>query len=123
MQSTLDITVHPLDLSEHGRGPKGQPLYRIVWADSRVDRVVAEGRRYDLPRYEHVTGKWILEKWRSGADLTQMTPELWQAFLDAQPYGSAQMEYPTDGDYELSYTFEGSVDPATAHKIAAMIEF
>jgi hypothetical protein len=123
MQSTLDITIHPLDLSEHGRGPKGQPLYRIVWADSRVDRVIANGRRYDLPRYEHAAGKWVLEKWRSGKDLTSMTPQQWQAFLEAQPFGSAQMEYPTEGDYELSYVFDGSVDPATAHKVAAMIEY
>jgi hypothetical protein len=120
---TAGITFHPLDLSEHGKTPAGLPLYRIVLADSRIDKVFSEGVIHELPRYEACEGEWVLEKWRSAYDLTKMTPLQWQELLDSQMFGTAQMEYPTDGDYELSYPFEGSVDPTKARMICTMIEF
>lgn len=122
MQSPLEITHHPLDLSEHGRTSSGLPLYRIVWADTRIDKVFSDGKIHQIPRYEGAEGKWIIEKWLSAYDLTKMTPLEYQELLDSQLFGDAQMEYPTDGDYELSYVFEGTVDPAKAHLIPTLIE-
>jgi hypothetical protein len=122
MQPDREITFHPLDLIEHGKTPTGLPLFRIVQGDTRLDKVKFEGRIHELPRYE-VGNKWVLEKWLSAEDLTQMTPEQYAAMLAAQIFGSAEMAYPTDGDYELSYKFEDSVDPGKAHAICAMIQF
>jgi hypothetical protein len=123
MQHSASITHHPIDLIEHGRRPGGQALFRIVWADSRIDKVKSEGQIHELPRYEAAEGKWILEKWLSAYELTHMTPAQYAELLASQMFGSAEMPYPTDGDYELSYVFEGSVDPGKAHKIAAMVQF
>lgn len=123
MQNPAEITFHPLDLSDHGKSSAGLPLYRIVWADSRVDKVLSEGTIYQIPRYEAAEGKWVLEKYLTAQRLTGMTPLEYQELLDSQLFGTAQMEYPTDGDYELSYVFQGSVDPATARLIPSIIEF
>lgn len=123
MQPNSDVTFHPLDLSEHGRTPTGAAMYRIVWADSRIDKVKFEGHFHEIPRYEAAEGKWVMEKWLSAYDLTKMTPLQYQELLTSQVFGSAEMPYPTDGDYELSYMFEGNVDPTKAHQIASMINF
>lgn len=123
MQPSFEITKHPIDLSEHGRTPTGAPLFRIVRADTRVDKVRFEGRTHEIARYEAAESKWVLEKWLSAFDLTQMTPEQYESLLESQLFGSAQMPYPEGGDYELSYVFDGSVDVGKAHKIAAMIQF
>lgn len=122
MQSALEITIHPIDLAEHGLGPHRQPLFRIVWADSRKDTYVHNGRRAVLPRYDgDANGKWVMERWLPPEKLLGMTHEQYDAMLSIP--GAAGMAYPEKGDYELCGIFPGEVDVTKAHMLAARLKF
>ena len=127
MQSALEITFHPLDLTRHGKTPTGEALYRVVWADSRKTTVIANHKKHVLPRYLHgdeasAAGKWVMEKWVSPEVLLGMTREGWDEFVKHIPQ-AAQEEWPEHGDYELSYVFPAEVDDAMVHKMLDAHEY
>jgi hypothetical protein len=115
MQPDFELRFHPLDLSRFGKTPKGKPMYRIVWADTRKSTCFYMGKRYTLPRYQHgdeasASGKWVMEKWVPAEKLLGMTAEQYGQMQSAMPH-MAYEKYPVDGDYELSYVFHsGHVD-------------
>jgi hypothetical protein len=127
MQSSSEITFHPIDLTRHGKNPAGQAVYRVVWADSRKSKVIAHGKVHVLPRYLHgdessATGKWVLEKWVSPEVLLGMTRDGWDNFVKQVPQ-AAMEDWPEHGDYELSYVFPAEIDEALVHRMLDAHEY
>src|ERR1700744_4313279 len=71
-------THYPLSLAKYGLNPYGKPKYRVVFAPSVKMLVGGEfpdgfsGYRA-RPAYSHVGDAWIIEKWKSANDYTQMS--------------------------------------------------
>lgn len=123
MQDLTTIKVHSLDLSEYGKNPAGKPIYRVVWADSRVEKYEVEGKIHQVPLYAgKADGKWVMEKWLSAEDFYGMTS---QQFAEAQKQMGVGMEFDTSGTYELCTggggIFPGEVTPKLAHLWASQI--
>lgn len=119
MQDVSTIKIYPLDLKDCGLTPKGHPMYRVVWADSRTQRVVQDGKAHDIPLYEaKAKGKWILERWTRPEDFLGVTREQWAAM---EGYLGVQMDYPGDGDYELCGVFPDVVSPSLARLWAGQL--
>jgi hypothetical protein len=97
MQSTKEIMIHEIDLSEFGKTPKGDPLFRVVWAPTRTEKVLIKGRDkvVELKRYPNEEC-WLLEKWKSAYDWAG-TREGHRNMCFGAPIA---MEYPEDGEYE-----------------------
>lgn len=123
MQSQLEIRVHPLDLSEYGKNPQGAPIWRVVWADSRVEKFYYEGIMHESPLYEMAAGKWILEKWLSAEKFVGMTRTAYSELMLSGKFGGVQMEYPELGEYQLSEVFPGEVVPELARLWASQINY
>lgn len=124
MQDLATIKLHSLDLSQYGVNPAGKPIYRVVWADSRVEKFESEGKMHLIPLYSgKADGKWVMEKWLSAEDFYGgMTPEQ----LDFAGRGmGVGMEYDTSGVYELCTggggIFPGEVTSKLAHLWASQI--
>jgi hypothetical protein len=124
MQDTASIKFHPLDLSQYGKNPQGLPLYRIVWADSRVEKIEQDGAMHEVPLYAgKADGKWVLEKWLSAQQFHGVDSLQWIAICKER---GVEMEYATDGTYEMTSgggIFPGEVTPALAHLWASQIDF
>ena len=119
MQPIADITVNNIDLSARGMTGTGLPLFRVVWAPSRLDRVhnKESGELCSLPRYEDKG--WVLEKW-SPPEVYAGTREAFEASMSAM---SVAMEYPSEGEYEACYAFEHGEDVEKAHFVAKVMNF
>jgi hypothetical protein len=123
MQDHASIKIHPLDLSEYGLNPAGKPIYRVVWADSRVEKFEHEGKMHQVPLYAgKADGKWVMEKWLSSEDFYGMNRE---QFAEIQRQMGVGMEFAADGTYELCTggggIFPGEVTPRLAHLWASQI--
>ena len=70
----------------------GQPNFRVVWSDTRLDW---DGPEF-TPKYFNVPHRWIIESWV--APETYGSPEMWEAVTQGQ-----LGPYPSRGDYELSF--------------------
>ena len=118
MQASYEIKHHPVNLERHGLNIYGAPLYRVVWADSRISKVICRGKRFEIPRYQHepeVKGHFVLEKWAPPEVIVGMTREQYEDMLATIPNAAAE-EYPERGEYELSYVFRGEVDEVWLHR-------
>jgi hypothetical protein len=97
MQAKSELIIHPIDLSEFGKNPAGNPIYRVVWGPSRTEKVLIKSRNElaELKRYPNQEC-WILEKWQSALD--------WAGPRDSHEERCAKshiaMDYPEDGEYE-----------------------
>lgn len=119
MQPEQEIRFHPVDLTRHGLTPSGQALYRVVWADSRRNKVMYQGKVHSLPRYKHqeeLAGRWIVEKWQSPEKIMGMGRENWEAFLSTLPPMAVE-EWPADGEYELELPLDGEVNETLLHHV------
>lgn len=102
---------HPVGLGRHGKTPSGEPLFRVVWSDSRRQSEEFNGKMYhDQPFYPLTVGKWILEKWLNPEQYTRMTPHQYADFEATALNGKAHLPYPEDGEYECIEIFDGTVD-------------
>lgn len=115
MQPSFELTFHPVDLSRHGLNPYGDPLYRVIWADTRKTKAICRGKVHILPRYSHgeesdASGHWVLEKWGPPEVIVGMMKEQYEALLLTFPNAAAE-EYPDRGDYELSRIFNEESGP------------
>lgn len=122
MQDSAAIKIHHLDLSQYGTNPQGKPVYRIVWADSRVEKFEYEGKVCEVPIYAgKADGKWVLEKWVPSSRFYG-TPK---QFEDAQRMTGVRMEYAHDGTYQHcdGGVFPGEVTPKLAHLWASGMLF
>ena len=96
-------------MARFGTNPYNEPLYRVIFSDSRTDLIggkwpdgACEYR--EVPRYPDIHG-WVLEKW--------MTPQEYAGTREA--YEAAQLDlesglytcgpYPNRGEYQMCYVF------------------
>jgi hypothetical protein len=115
MQPLFELTLHPVDLSRHGLNPYGDPLYRVVWADTRKTKVICRGKVHILPRYTHgaeaeAQGHYVLEKWAPPEVIVGMDRQQYEEFLAGVKNAAAE-EYPERGEYELSRIFNEDSGP------------
>jgi hypothetical protein len=127
LQPSYEITIHPVDLSQFGKTPKGLPLYRVVWGDTRKSKLMYKGQLKVIPRYfpdsELNTGAhWILERWKSPEEFYGMSREQYSAMQAQFPFAPTE-EWSADGDYDFEYGFEAEVDEAMLHKALAIREY
>jgi hypothetical protein len=96
-------------MKRFGINPFDEPLYRVIFSDSRTDMVggcwpdgVKEYR--EVPRYPDIHS-WILEKWMSGMDYAG-TKEAYEASqLDVASNLYTCGPYPSRGEYQICYVF------------------
>ena len=125
MQPEYEIKIHPLDLSRHGKAPNGKPIYRIVWADRRMTKLAYRGKIIEIARYAHepeTAGKWVMEKLVPLSQYLGMSMEQWESVVRSIVFAPRE-ELDPDGEYELSYVFDGFVDDAEVHKMLDRHEF
>lgn len=120
MQNLAEITVHTVDLSEFGKTPGGLPLWRVVWAPTRIEKVWWRETKqiFELQTYpERET--WILEKWMSALDYAG-TLDSYDAQQMKSPIG---MEYPTDGEYAESMEFPTNESVSMVKKAVELLMY
>jgi len=102
---TLPDWVQPLLLRIGGSNPYGQPNYRIIWSEDRMEF------RYDEQKRKYGDGRdrWILEKWVAPQEYGSR--EDWEACIEPVTHLPILGPYPENGDYEHSFTFEITVNP------------
>lgn len=107
-----------LSMSRYGQNPYGDPLYRIVAADSRRRLVVDEsGRSHMLPKYPEAEGLWVMERWISAERYCGMDAEAW----NASPM-TILGPYPERGEYESAHIFVVSVADSNIDKLVMWVE-
>lgn len=117
MQNPSDIRFADMDLCQHGLNPSGEPVYRVVWADSRVENVWHDGKMIPLKLYDgHANGKRVLEKWKPCAEAVGLTRE---QYAEKTRELGVDMEYPSLGDY---YDMAILVEGAGVNYVRALIE-
>jgi hypothetical protein len=85
MQFGCNLVIHPVNLSHLGKAPAGNPLWRVVWSESRVQTLGGRhangelGYRVDK-LYDGIAACWVLEKWMSAEKFTGMTQEQYEAW-------------------------------------------
>ena len=97
-------------MKRYGENPYGDPLYRVVFSDSRTDLLGGkwpdgECAYRETPRYPGIHGQWILEKWCSPVEYAgtpnQYNREQWDMESGLLTCGP----YPNRGEYVHCYTF------------------
>jgi len=118
MQNASEITIHAIDLSEFGKTPSGLPLWRVVWAPTRIEKCWWRETKqmFEVKMYPD-REEWILEKWMSALDFAG-TPEGHAQMLAKAPIS---MEYPTDGEYAESMAFPNNEAVGMAKKAVEML--
>lgn len=99
-------------MAGYGENLFGQPIYRLVFSDSRTDLLggkwpdgACEYR--EVPRYPGIRGQWIMEKWVSAEEYagTREMYELQQFDADSGLYTCGP--YPHRGEYTFCHQFIG----------------
>lgn len=114
--STLDVpepSYWPISLKKYGTNPAGKPVYRIVFAPT-VQKLIfgtngkGETGAHVRPAYRHLGPVWIMEKWISGQQATQMTPSEYERMGPRDPQSGMLIEgpYPYNGVYHHCWTFD-----------------
>lgn len=118
MQNLSEITVHAVDLSEFGKTLAGFPLFRVVWAPTRIEKFWWRETKQlmDVPMYPNCEN-WVLEKWMSGMDYAG-SPE---GFASQQAKAPISMEYPTDGEYAECMRFPNNESVSMAKKAVELL--
>lgn len=119
-------TYHPTSMARFGLNPYGQPLWRIVFAES-VKRLVGglwpDGKEeYRLRKVytgTHAKGRWVLESWISAQEHTGCTPQEYPIkFQATNCVTTIQHEpYPHEGTYVERHIFMG--DPTGIEELIA----
>jgi hypothetical protein len=142
-QTTL--RVYPMSMARFGTNPYGEPLWRIVFAESR--KYLVGGTWGDglteyrwRPTYRHITDlclcgqnhdpgtcpdapKWVLEKWLSAKDFTQGQSEQAWNLKYSQPCGLLLLgPYPSRGEYQHAHTFMVPVADANLDWLISVID-
>ncbi len=124
VNSQPSVQHYPLSMAGYGKNDFGENLWRIVFTDS-VRRLIG-GRHADgtlgykcLRVYigKEAKGRWVLERWRSAFELTQCTPEMYDAKFKDEWGLLRNGPYPHRGDYEEVWVFTGSPDEVNVTRI------
>jgi hypothetical protein len=136
---------YPMSLDRYGLNPFGDPLWRIVFAASRMMLVGGEWPDGAIeyrwrPTYRHITDQcycghgcaigackeapvWVLERWMSGRDFTGGQSERQWDLMYRQPCGLLlKGPYPSRGDYQWAHTFTCAVADANLDWLISVIE-
>ena len=100
-------------MAGYGENLFGQPIYRLVYSDSRTDLVGGKWpdgncEYREVPRYPAIKGQWIMEKWVSAEDYAgpREAYEMQQLDIESGLYTCGP--YPHRGEYTHCHTFIGS---------------
>jgi hypothetical protein len=98
-------------LVKFGRNPYGQPLYRVVWSEGRLEHVLIAEGKYSWQQTYPGTQRWILEKWLP----TSCSREEWYRQFGSPDGGCYLGPYLEHGDYHCCYKleFRGEFMPLT----------
>lgn len=107
------VSVYPgISMAHYGENPYGEPLYRVIFSDSRTD---LQGGKWpdgtceyrEVFRYPGVKHKWILEVWKSPIE-SAGTPQHYELEQwDAESHLLSNGPYPHRGEYWLCHEFIG----------------
>lgn len=99
-----------VSMQRFGENLFAQPLYRVVFSDSRTDLVggkwpdgACEYR--EVPRYPGIRGQWVMEKWLSAEEYAGTIQEYSRLQLDAESGLFTCGPYPNRGEYTYCHTF------------------
>lgn len=86
-----------------------EPLFRIVWSDSRTDLIGGKwpdgaSEYRECPRYPGLHN-WVLEVWKSPVEYAGTPAEYHATQWDAESGLLTCGPYPTRGEYVMVYTF------------------
>jgi hypothetical protein len=102
----VTIQQFPCDLKGHGTNLYAEPLWRVVWGESRYFLAAgADGHFQWFPLYG--VPFWVLERWKS--------PEEWAGprdqWLMQEQMGVKLGPYPDRGEYDCSFIFQDNGKP------------
>jgi hypothetical protein len=97
-------------MGRFGENLFGQPIYRVVFSDSRTDLLGGkwpDGKcEYrEVPRYPGIRGKWILEKWQSAEEYAGTKEQYNREQHDPDSGLLTCGPYPHRGEYSLCHIF------------------
>ena len=116
-----------IPMKRFGENIYSEPLYRVVFSDSRTDLLGGkwpdgECAYRETPSYPGIRGKWILEKWCTPEEyagtLEQYTHEQWDAESKLLTCGP----YPNRGEYAHCYTFPYQPTDGMVSKIVGALK-
>lgn len=124
------IQIFPMSMGRFGLNPWGEPMYRIVLAESRCFLVNGKKRGDGairaqwMPLYPHIVdefgrpeGQWIIEKWLDAFTFTGMTPTRWNRDKDMLSLGP----YPSRGEYAMCGNTQFRPADTNIEKLIAMV--
>lgn len=109
----MNLQLYPMSMERFGNNPYGDPMWRIVFSDSRrfiVSGTWPDGATYasEESLYPQHPQTWILERWLPAAEFAGCLKEAWdRTYPMLGPY-------PERGDYNLCHAFE-VVGPADSN--------
>ena len=116
VQQTLELptpSFWPIDLKRFGTNPKGEPLFRAVFAPTVYRNVFgqfADGFTGARARkaYANLGNVWVLEKWISGYEDTKLTPAEYERYGPRDPQSQMLINgpYPYNGTYNFCWDFK-----------------
>lgn len=100
-------------MSGFGENPYSEPLYRLVFSDSRTDLL---GGKWpdgncdyrEVPRYPALKGQWIMERWMTAEAYAGTREEYERVQFDPESNLYTCGPYPHRGEYTYCHTFVGS---------------
>jgi hypothetical protein len=97
----VPIQNFPCDLKGHGTNIYGQPLWRVVWGESRYFLAAEPNGEYKwFPLYG--VPFWVLERWKPAEEWAG-TREQWAI---QEQMGVKLGPYPSQGEYDTSFIFQ-----------------
>ena len=118
----------PMPLSHHGLNPYGEPLYRIVFTESRRHLVGGcwpdgEVGYHWVPTYRQIKAFWVLERWKSCLEFAGMSQKQWdRTMIDPVSGWLLLGPYPSRGEYDLAYEFDAPPTVGLVEKLAGALE-
>lgn len=119
-------TFPTIPMKRFGANLYDEPIFRIVWSDSRTD--IAGGKWPDgtceyreVPRYPGIHA-WILEQWKSPQDYAGTPQQYNAAQWDAESGLLTCGPYPNRGEYIMCYTFPFPPNTGMVEKIVTAIK-
>lgn len=118
---------YPTPMGRFGLNPHGEPLFRITYAPSV--KMVVGGEFSDgftgyriRPAYRHVGPEWIIEKWVSAQEFTNMTEaEYNQSYKDPITGLIGTGPYPSRGIYTYCETLSRNPGDINAEVLTQLI--
>ena len=113
----VNLRHYPLPMRKYGLNPYGEPLYRIVFKDTRYHLVggfwwdTGETAYHWVPKYDQVKSPWILERWYTASEFTRMSQSQWDSTMVDPISGWLTLgPYPSRGEYDLAWEFQGGLE-------------